>query len=186
MQQEAILTAKTYMGTILSYPWDGGSIVTDAVGNPKVIVLSTDNADFRNGNDPQRKGHIDQPRRRTMMQNASGNLIEAIAGLPVNPLYRSINNYKSGHEDLVVTVDDSDSVVRINLGASLQYVSDAANYAASNVNFDFKDESAVGPGGPTNIKMLIVTADLPDYPTALQIRLRAYTSNIGELELWSN
>jgi hypothetical protein len=187
MQQEAILTAKTYMGTILSYPWDRDSMITtDIYGNKKAIVLSTGSLVFENPGESLRKGHVDQTHRRVMMQNATtGNLIEADPTMPKSAIDRSINNYDGEEEDLIVATADIDSVVHIKLRSDVRYVTDVggADYTNSTIIFNFNDG---GVAAGTNIKLVTVTADLPDYPNALQIRLRAYTSNIGELELWSN
>jgi prepilin-type N-terminal cleavage/methylation domain-containing protein len=185
MQQEAILSAKTYMGTILSYPWDSGSIVIDAENNAKVVVLSTGNATFENPGDILRKGHIDQPYRRTMAQDAAGVLVAVGSSLPINLDYVSVNNYQSGTadavEDLTVVTADNDSVVNIALRSNVNFVEDVggANYTRSTIDFDF---DIANIGAASNIKLITVDATSPDSPN-LRITLRAYTSNIGELEL---
>jgi prepilin-type N-terminal cleavage/methylation domain-containing protein len=186
MQQEAILTAKTYMGTILSYTWDSSSIVLDIEGNPHVVVLSTNNAVFENPGDPLRKGHVDQEKRRVMAYDAASlGLIEVTPNMVVDPIYKSINNYKKGQpeaiENLTVVTANNDSIVNIELQSEVDYVNDgnAATYIGKEVGFNFDDADA---GRSTNIKMVTVRATSPGI-RGINVTLRAYTSNIGELEL---
>jgi prepilin-type N-terminal cleavage/methylation domain-containing protein len=191
MQQEAILTAKTYMGTILSYTWDTSSIVPTPGNNKKVVVLSTNNANFENttSNSTLRKGHIDQPTRRQMyIDNTTDKPTRVIIGMPTDPfgIDRSVNDYEGRSENLTVVTADNDSIININLLSNLYYVSDTAAYANTDIILNFQDENGAGVGrgvAPTNIKLITVNAASPGLQ-GLAVILRAYTSNIGELELY--
>jgi hypothetical protein len=175
------------MGTILSYTWDSSSIVLDIEGNPHVVVLSTGNPVFENPGDPLRKGHVNQEKRRVMAYDAAGlGLIEVTPNMVVNPIYKSINNYKDGEpeakENLTVVTANNDSIVNIELQSKVDYVNDVgvANYLNSNIIFNFSSTVAIAP--TTNMKMVTVEATSPGI-RGIDVTLRAYTSNIGELEL---
>jgi len=177
LQQEAILNAKAYAGTILSYPWDGNSVsATDG----RVMVLDTtgtlaDN-EFDVGVDNTRVGHIVGIGRRAV-------LIDDNTGLPVQPASSGgIDDFDGDARALplaATVATDLDYILNFSLAAAVNYVSDNANYGGAAINnFNFQTGDA---GGTTNIKMIQVSATNAAGNTITS--LRAYSSNIGDYVL---
>jgi len=174
--QEGIMITSTKVSQVLTYQWDPNSppplagittaseVVATAAGDPAL--------EQRNGN--YRIGHIQEKlRRRTGPRNASaigagGNSISSYVGGAVNVVNPagSQTGYKKQWQ--ITTV--------------VSYVSDIAAYGGNAINYNFP---SVPTGGPTNIKMVQVTAlDQTPGASADQVVLTSYSSNIGEAEFY--
>ncbi|MDR1976415.1 MAG: prepilin-type N-terminal cleavage/methylation domain-containing protein [Campylobacteraceae bacterium] len=186
-QQEAILAAKTYIGTILSYPWDN-NIYTMGAG-VKGMILETrspasDNEFNRVVGTNLRVGNIDGSNRRRLVDNTSANPFPN-ATIPATPSLSpiDINGFNQATQHLNIAADDMDYIFSLTLTPTISYVSDAATdpYANDVVRFEL---STGGVGGPTNIKMISMHVNNTDPSTPnVNITLRAYSANIGEIEL---
>ncbi|MDR2342848.1 MAG: prepilin-type N-terminal cleavage/methylation domain-containing protein [Campylobacteraceae bacterium] len=192
MQQEAILEAKTYMGTILSYPWDQNSLFIDN-GNYKGIVLDIDTGDnLLRASNGLRPGHIVGDLRRKM-QIDSINTTITICKNDINCIDKpSINQFNNSMQNLSVVIDgdqkNMDSILRLTLRSTINYVNDSLNPSNTTYNNDSNISFKFGQTvtNPTNIKSILVSANnaTRDGPE-VEIVLRAYSSNIGEFQLIS-
>jgi prepilin-type N-terminal cleavage/methylation domain-containing protein len=183
IQQEAVLAAKTYIGTILSYPWDenipttGKSMILETDGS-----AAADSAFERVTNTNLRIGNIDGIGRRRMVdaslatKNPSGNINNA------NPV--DIDDFDGKNENLAVSAADLDYMFSLTLSPQVSFVTDSvlpgSRYDDDTIDFGFAT-GAVG-GGTTNIRMVAVEAT-SDSDNTIQIVLRAYSANIGEVEI---
>ncbi|MDR0580440.1 MAG: prepilin-type N-terminal cleavage/methylation domain-containing protein [Campylobacteraceae bacterium] len=192
MQQEAILEAKTYIGTILSYPWDQNSLFIDNEAY-KIIVLDVqgDNSLVVSGG--LRPGHIVGDLRRKMaINNTTGNFITICNdnNCKDNPsIKQSMNKFNNSKENLTVVIEGNqknmDSILSLTLTSTIDYVGDSPDYGSSynddNVTFTF---GRTPIADSTNIKRVSVNAN---NATAggpkVEVVLRAYSSNIGEFHL---
>ncbi|MDR1007743.1 MAG: prepilin-type N-terminal cleavage/methylation domain-containing protein [Campylobacteraceae bacterium] len=188
-QQEAVLAAKTYIGTILSYPWDGN---TYAVGGGFVggMILETNSALASMASDSEfdrilgtnlRPGNIYGNDRRRLMDSIDVNRFPTPAtafGIIGDP--GDIDDFNGRIQNLNINAADMDYIFQLSLTPTILYVDDETDYTDTDVDFEFDTGDA---GGITNIKMIsmnvIGAADAPD----IDITLRAYSSNIGEIEL---
>jgi prepilin-type N-terminal cleavage/methylation domain-containing protein len=193
MQQEAILAAKTYMGTILSYPWDNNSVITED-GYSRGVVLNVSNstgnnllaASFVEGSSAFRAGHISGDLRRKMKLDASGNIIAPCNNLSLCVDKFSIDSFNNVAQilDVIDGTKNIDSILRLTLTPTIRYVNDAPNsgysYDSNNISFTFNGTAV---DGPTNIKRISVEAvNTTAGDPKIKIVLRAYSSNIGEFQ----
>jgi prepilin-type N-terminal cleavage/methylation domain-containing protein len=194
MQQEAILAAKTYMGTILSYPWDGNSIVE--TGGLRNVVLDTTGTDANsafNDYSGMRQGHVRADFRRKLFIDPADNttLLKPTFPIPTGGVasgtYASIDYFNGKSQDMsVVNTEHMDSIMSFNLMSTVAYVSDDGGVTGidgdpTDTTFSFDDASV---SHVTNIKLITIraqnaTADGPK----VDIVLKAYSSNIGGVEL---
>jgi prepilin-type N-terminal cleavage/methylation domain-containing protein len=193
MQQEAILATKTYMGTILSYPWDQNSIFVDG-GNYRGIVLNVNTGnDLLKQNETlgdaaYRRGHIIGDSRRRMMLDPA-DLTNAIAicetGNATCQAKPSINGFDNAKQNLTVIdgTKNIDSILKLTLTPTISYVDDkpvASDYTDQNISFKFGESAPAS----TNIKRVSISAtNSTAEGHEINIVLRAYSSNIGEFQL---
>ncbi|MDR3178191.1 MAG: prepilin-type N-terminal cleavage/methylation domain-containing protein [Campylobacteraceae bacterium] len=185
MQQEAILEAKTYMGTILSYPWDQNSTIIDN-GNYRGIVVHVDSGDTLL---EARGGHISGDLRRKIGVDEATNGSIGICGNDLRCKDRSsMNSFSGVKQELSVVLEENrsiDTILKITLTPTIGYVSDRPNsgytYNGNNISFEFGQ----APGAtPTNIKRISIAASNTELDDPeIRINLRAYSSNIGEFQL---
>lgn len=185
LQQEAILNAKSYLGIILSYPWDDNAVSAQNIAGGRVMVLSTDAAtsadsEFNtvavNGIS-QRVGHIQGQgaSRRAMLTSINGALNATAAA-------SNINGFDNNIQNLAVTPTDLDYILNFSLTPTISFVSDATDYSATTIAFSFSING--NAAAVTNIKMVEMQASNPP-ANDINIVLRAYSSNIGEFVLAS-
>jgi prepilin-type N-terminal cleavage/methylation domain-containing protein len=182
-QQEAILAAKTYMGTILSYPWDENTYVVEG-GLIRGMILETNNAtmasddEFNRVTDTNlRPGNIDGNNRRRLAANS---IFPTIIGSESSDLV-DIDDFNNVVQNLSVVADNMDYIFQLSLTPTVLYVDDKANYSNQTLAFNFNATSA--GHNITNIKMISMNVvNLASSSPNVNITLRAFSSNIGEVE----
>jgi prepilin-type N-terminal cleavage/methylation domain-containing protein len=189
MQQEAILAAKTYIGTIVSYPWDGNAPVFGV----RTMILDTngtaaDNEFDRIAGTNLRLGNIDGEGRRRLVDASAATTHPTETGSfgVIAPAFPAdIDGFNNYAQNLSVSLVDMDYIFSLRLTPIIAYISDDAiggAYSGTTINFNF---NTAGIAGTTNIKMIAVnvvgTAGAPN----VNITLRAYSANIGEFDLLS-
>ncbi|MFV0482014.1 MAG: prepilin-type N-terminal cleavage/methylation domain-containing protein [Campylobacteraceae bacterium] len=161
LQQEAILSAKTYAGTIMSLNWDinsdisteygGKAMVLDTVSDPELSTIVDTN---------MRAGHVAGFGRRALLLNTVTDTLSTpttkAAWLNPNPP-TAIEHVNNANQNLAVNINDMDYIARFVLSASVDYVTDTTNYAARNINFFFETNNAAAD--ITNIKRNTISAD---------------------------
>ncbi|MDR0408440.1 MAG: prepilin-type N-terminal cleavage/methylation domain-containing protein [Campylobacteraceae bacterium] len=197
MQQEAILATKTYMGTILSYPWDENSIFNDGSGD-EGIILNVDTGDTNlkgamvsllDNATALRAGHILGDKRRKMKLDG-GAFIKPCFGnancSSVSGFSMEAFNGKAQNLSVVDGTKNIDSTLRFILMPTVSYIDDdldSGDYSnTENITFKFNRSAT----GITNIKRVVITASStnPGDPE-VNMTFRAYSSNIGEFQLLS-
>lgn len=170
MQQEAILAAKTNLGDIVTYPWDGNSLQ----GNVVAVLDTAGKSDYNRSNGTIRRvGHVTQDKRRKFFDNPTPPIGAAGA--------MSISSFNGLDQQIVPSVGttgeatDLDYRFTIDLNTTVRYIDDTH---ADN-NFTFSAPTA-DIGHTSNIKMIEVKASGDEMST---FTLRAYSSNIGESQL---
>jgi prepilin-type N-terminal cleavage/methylation domain-containing protein len=178
-QQEAILAGKTYIGTILSYPWDGN---TQYIGDT-AMILETDNATHASDDEFNRVagtnlrlGNIDGAGRRRLSVNTP-TAFGAFGGVVPSA---DMDDFNNRVENLNTVAADMDYMFRLQLTPAVSYVSDSADYANDTVNFEFRTAAALDI---TNIKMVAVNVVDIGAGTNVNVTLRAYSANIGEYDM---
>lgn len=181
MQQEGILAARTYIGDILTFPWDENSYDGDTVA--VLDVAGGDNELDRIAGTPRRVGHIESDRRRklftantpTTVPGALGQ--DAGDGDDLDDFDNTVNLVGAGAGDEALV--GLDYKFDINMTIATSYVTDTADYSQQNMTganaFIFVDDSIV-PATSTNIKMLTLNIQGQGITP---FTLRAYSSNIG-------
>jgi prepilin-type N-terminal cleavage/methylation domain-containing protein len=190
-QQEAVLAAKTYIGTILSHSWDVNSLTAtdDAMiletnsANPDTAADDEfDRATDAFGNPTNRRlGNIDGYGRRRLVDGGIANPFPTARGALNwgNDVDRiDVDDFDDLVENLAINAADMDYMFSLTLTPTILYVNDRDDYTQNTINFNFLSNDA---GGITNIKMIAVNAVNANPPT--DITLRAYSANIGEFEL---
>jgi prepilin-type N-terminal cleavage/methylation domain-containing protein len=189
-QQEAVLAAKTYMGTILSHPWDENSFT--AAGDAMILETASAmhaqaDSEFNRVSDAlgnptnRRPGNIDGYGRRRLVDSSVANRFPAVRGAGnwgKNGDLFDIDDFDNNLEKLAINVADMDYMFNLDLTATIFYVSDSDVYAGDTIDFDLQ---IINVNDITNIKMVAVNAVHANPPT--DITLRAYSTNIGEFEL---
>jgi prepilin-type N-terminal cleavage/methylation domain-containing protein len=180
MQQEAVLAAKTYIGTILSYSWDENSIM----GGGSAVILDTstsasaDNEFNRVVGTNLRAGNVYGTGRRRM--------VDAVAATHpsnsdnANPI--DIDDFSGDVSQLVVNQADMDYTFSLQLTPTISFVDDEADYDRDDVDFTFRTGAAADS---TNIRLIAVRVENVGGGGTTDITLRAYSANIGEFELLS-
>ncbi|MDR2080933.1 MAG: prepilin-type N-terminal cleavage/methylation domain-containing protein [Campylobacteraceae bacterium] len=179
-QQEAILAAKTYIGTILSYSWDTNTIYF----GDRAMILETTNSTHAADDEFNRvigtnlrAGNIDGiGRRRLSVDSIYPAVITSPA--PANPA--SINDFGGQTQILNTAAADMDYMFQLELTSSIAYVSDSSNYSNQTLDFEF---NTGGAGNITNIKMITVNVVDVTGDTDVNVTLRAYSANIGEYDM---
>jgi prepilin-type N-terminal cleavage/methylation domain-containing protein len=185
-QQEAVLAAKTYIGTILSYPWDDNTYAEGSLTRGMILETDGTSADdeFNRVVDTNfRAGSIAGDNRRRLIDNSTINKQPTTSGAGGDwggNDVDDIDDFNDKTQDLNVASSDMDYIFQLRLTPTVSYVSDEAVYTSQNLTFAFN----TGSVGITNIKMVSMnvvnaTASAPN----VNIVLRAYSSNIGEIEL---
>jgi prepilin-type N-terminal cleavage/methylation domain-containing protein len=186
MQQEAILAAKTYIGTIVSYPWDGNAPVSGV----RTMILDTngtaaDNEFNRIAGTNLRLGNIDgEGRRRLVDASATAtHPTEATSFGVATPA--DIDDFHGLAQDLNVNLVDMDYIFSLRLTPTIAYILDNATYSDTAINFNFNTAGVTAADNRTNIKMIAVNVVGTVGAPNVNITLRAYSANIGEFDLLS-
>jgi prepilin-type N-terminal cleavage/methylation domain-containing protein len=176
-QQEAILAAKTYIGTILSYPWDEN---TPYFGNRAMIletndtIHAADNEFNRIAETNLRAGNIDGSGRRRL------SVVSTYPSYNINASSADIDDFEGKTQNLNTVAADMDYMFQLELTSNVNYVSDSSDYTNNTLGFEF---NTAGGGDITNIKMITVNVKDVTGDTNVNITLRAYSANIGEYEM---
>jgi len=186
MQQEAILMARTELGDILTYPWDGNS--TDSSLNVGVLDTQGDGNFNRypDSNSTRRKGHVKADKRRKFFTTYTP---------ATSPLGKEGNDYNDlddfitlNNNDINLTdANDTNATLGYklsdsNMTISVKYLNDSTTYDIINgiATFDI-NTSAPTPTGTTNLKLIEVS--LVNSLLDSNITLRAFSANIGANQL---
>lgn len=178
MQQEIILAARTKIGDTLTYRWDQNSLQN---GTIKVLVTNGDNELNVSSDGVRRIGHVKGDKRRKFFSALNQATTPANLG-PDTGALNDIDDFNSATPtNLTLSTQTTNldyHVKDFNMTTSVVYVSDSANYSASNINFVFGTTPVTT--GSTNIKMLTLSITGSDISP---FTLRTYSCNIGESEL---
>lgn len=186
LQQEIILAARTKMGDMLTYRWDEHSLI-----NNKIFILLTEGDSELNATSQseyiRRIGNVKGDKRRRFSPDLNSST--SVANLGPDPLGSNnlddiddFNDNNSTFEPVPILQSTSLDYhfTKFNLKTTVVYVSDSANYNASNLNFTFETNTS---GTTTNIKMLELNVTDPDNTSVIPFIVRSYSCNIGESEL---
>ncbi|MDR1614535.1 MAG: type II secretion system GspH family protein [Campylobacteraceae bacterium] len=190
-QQEAILATKTYMGTILSRPWDENSLDSSGMA----VILETDSAVAGIAADSEfnrvvgtnmRSGNIDGYGRRRLINSIAADpypTADGTANWGKNANLRDVDDFDGFVQDLTIVPADMDYMFSLKLTPTIRYVGDGGgvggvDYTQNIINFNFPIADA---GGITNIKMVAI--NVVNTNPVVDITIRAYSTNIGEFEL---
>lgn len=189
IQQEAVLAAKTYIGTILSHDWDKNSVDFSVSGGKALVLHATDSADFPVV-DGMRKGHIVGQGRRKMLYDATSVIYANPTKTTDTANWGSgdksdVDDFNKKGESLSVVVTNMDSILKFDVNSTVVYVADSASYANEDITFNFdNNETAFDVSKTSNIKMVTVAAtNSTVVKDKINIVLKAYSSNIGEYDL---
>ncbi len=178
LQQEIILAARTKMGDTLTYRWDEHSLVDD-----KIFVLKTNgdselNATIASGF-IRRIGHVKGDKRRRFSPDLNSSTPVANLG-PDGGDLDDIDDF-DGRVDTLELSPQTTSLdyhfTDFNLTTKVVYISDNANYNATNLNFTFDTNASTTT---SSIKMLTLKVAGPN---SIPFTVRSYSCNIGESEL---
>ena len=182
--QEGIMLTSTKVSQVLTYPWDansspGGGLMTMTQALETGILGAADLTARQappNGN--FRIGHFTQKLRRRLTPVTAPRTAGAIGAA----FDGSISGFNTNSENIAAVDGQYSYKKQWRLDTVVTYVEDNATYTNTNVALDFPD---VGVAGPTNIKMVEVTAtDVTPNSAGDTIVLRSYSSNIGEAEFY--
>ena len=81
------------------------------------------------------------------------------------------------HTASISASSDIDYISQFDITTNINYISDNANYTSTSVAFTFNNTPSASK---TNIKSILVTTKDSRKDTAAELKLRAYSSNIGE------
>ena len=187
MQQEAVLMARTELGDILTYPWDGNS--TDSSLNVGVLDTTSGDSDFNRSTDSiRRKGHVKADKRRKFFATPTYATLKSNFGTTGTP--GDIDDFDTSTDINLTTTHDANEtnatlgykVSDSNMSVSVKYLSDITTYDTTNgiVTFDI-NTSATPPTGTTNLKLIEVS--LTNSLLDGSITLRAFSANIGANQL---
>lgn len=171
IQQEAILASRTQIGDILTYPWDENS-------KNNTYVLDTNSTYFkRETNSTRRKGHVKGYKRRKL--SSTPTYASSVLGIEVPGVYDDIDDFNSGAIRKVIETNGTaiaglDYKFDFNMSTNVVYVKD--NYVNGTI-FELNATALIGQ--TSNIKMIELQAKGGD----INLKLRAYSTNIGENEL---
>jgi prepilin-type N-terminal cleavage/methylation domain-containing protein len=191
-QQEAILAAKTYIGTISSYPWDGNTIYY----GDRAVALETNSSEAGHSADSEfnrvtdtnlRLGSVDGAGRRRFANDTIYPTSSAFVGgaggagggfgMAAGAMPEDIDDFDNYTRTLNVVASDMDYIFSLDLTPTISYVSDDSDYTNQILDFTF----GTGSTGITNIKMIAV--HVKDDDDNVNITLRTYSANIGEFSL---
>jgi len=190
IMQESILAARTKMGNILSYNWDKNCIEAySSIANIRVLDVVNGDSELKRNistvDQNRRIGHISQNyRRRFHDGNETDKTFPTEDSLDIN--ITALNHFNG--QILGNTLDGSastfDYVIRdFNLTTTVSYISDSADYFASDVNFSFdvlSSSDITDVNNSTNIKMIEIFVQSK---RGKPFRFRAFSSNIGQTDI---
>jgi len=181
LAQEGIMLTTTKVSQALTFPWDPASSSEAAGLMSASQVLDTPLPPAglgRNAADPDfRIGHFPAQLRRRLTPPTLPRAASAI-GAGAN----SISSLDGDTENIGAVGGQFAYKKQWQLVTAVSYVTDAAAYGGTAINFDFDTAAA---GGATNIKMVRVTAtDTTPGSAGNQVVLTSYSSNIGEAEFY--
>ena len=178
--QETIFITATKLGQVLSYPWDENSPPAGTLAKTEVLNASGDDELDRNVTD-YRRGHFQQALHRKMTPQSAQRSATTAGGLGDDGGDRDDIDDFEGEITLITETGERGYKKNYRINGFVDYVSDATDYSASSVNFDY---SISGLGSDTNIKMVQITVEeeLPSGSYSEVLRLRSYSSNIGETD----
>jgi len=179
LQQEIILAARTKMGDTLTYRWDENSLIND-----KIFVLMTDGDSELNITSPgsiRRIGHVVGSKRRKFSNDLNSSTPVANLG-PDGGDLDDIDDFDGKTDKIELSYLSQATSLDyhfkdFNLTTTVAYVSDAADYSSSDMNFTFSDTNA---STTSSIKMLTLKVKGPNN---VPFTIRSYSCNIGESEL---
>ncbi len=175
LQGEALLGVKVRLDDILTYRWDENSLIND-----KIFVLVTDGDSELNATTgtTRRIGHVPAYKRRKFSPDLNGSTASSNLGKDGGDL-DDIDDFNATTETLQATIENTNLDYRFkdyNISATVNYVSDIANYSGTTLNYTFSDATI---STRSSIKMITLNVSGIDTP----FTLRAFTCNVGELEL---
>jgi len=184
LAQEGIILTSTKIAQVLTFPWDpvsspGGAIMTLS----QVLDTANGDADLtRVAGTDFRLGHVTEKLRRRLSPVSAPRTASVIGGNVVPET--SINDFNADVDNIGGAGGTYAYKKQWRLNTTVTYVDDTATYSDNNVAYDLP---IVGVANPTNIKMVTVlatdvTPGIPGVPR--QVRLRSYSSNIGEQEFY--
>jgi len=182
MQQEVILAARTKLGDTLTYRWDENSIQDNTI---RVLITDGD-SDLNVSSDGIRRiGHVKGNKRRKFFTDLNASTPPSLLG--PDPLgshnLDDIDDFNSATpSQLQLPAQDTNLDYHFkdfNLTTNVVYVSDTANYNASDFNFTFETNTSASATS-TNIKLLTLSVTGNN---ETPFTLRTYSCNIGESEL---
>jgi prepilin-type N-terminal cleavage/methylation domain-containing protein len=177
--QEGISLVTAKVSQVYTYPWDENSSENNNIVNASQVLDTNGDAELnRVAGTDFRAGHFQTTLRRRMTPNSDQR--------PASPITNgafSISG-QNGNNVVVGVVNAARGYKKQwNVTTTVNYVSDAANYAANNIAFNFNEN----PSGISNIKRIQVVAQdvTPGAQGAsLGVALTAYSCNIGEAEFY--
>lgn len=193
IMQEAIFASSAKIGQILTFHWDENS------PDPTTTLTAANVVGTPNG-DPEldrvagtdfRLGHIVQPLHRRMTSITAERNATTIVGLGVDDVIDDpddIDDFDGGvNLDLITGTSVSSYKKAYRVTTDVSYVSDAADYTQSTINYTFDVGSAATVTSDRNVKMIELSTDQNNsggWSVQPILVLRAFSANIGETDFY--
>ncbi|NOQ30369.1 MAG: prepilin-type N-terminal cleavage/methylation domain-containing protein [Helicobacteraceae bacterium] len=183
---EALVASVAKIDQILTFNWDENSSYEGAENTTsysKVLDISSADSELeRVAGSNYRVGHISSMLHRKFHSSE----VNSTQTLGAESDFDDIDDFIVSNQNLfasdVVGADGYKQHYLIDIDVS--YISDAATYSDQIINdFSFSDTTQVNP---TNMKMITITTkkEQADGSYSDEIKLRAYSSNIGEIDYY--